>query len=149
MLSQTSEYALRAMVWLASQSQKDFHLSNVKDFHFYNVTEIAAATGVPLSYLSKILQTLNRAFLLQKKRGVKGGYCLKSPPEQITLLSIVENFDKIERILTCPLKLKEHAESLCPLHSELDKMACSLLSSFSKRTLKDLISRPDGALCKL
>lgn len=141
MLSQTSEYALRAMVWLASQS--------LKDFHFYNVNEIAAATQVPPSYLSKILQALTRAFLLQKKRGIRGGYCLKSPPEQITLLSIVENFDKIERILVCPLKLKEHAEMLCPLHSELDKLACSLRSNFTKTTLKDLISLPNGVLCKL
>lgn len=49
MLSQTSEYALRVMVWLASQSLKDSHF-----------------------YLSKILQILTRAFLLQKKRGIKG-----------------------------------------------------------------------------
>jgi Rrf2 family protein len=140
-LSQTSEYALRAMVWLAGQS--------LNDFHFCNVNKIAEATRVPHSYLSKILQTLTRAFLLQKKRGIKGGYCLRSPPEQITLLSIVENFDKIERILTCPLKLKEHAERLCPLHSELDKLACSLRGNFTKTTLKDLINLPADALCKL
>lgn len=141
MLSQTSEYALRAMVWLANQS--------LKDSNFYNVTEIAAATQVPRSYLSKILQVLTRAFLLQKKRGIKGGYCLKSPPEQVSLLSIIENFDKIERIVTCPLKLKEHAEALCPLHSELDKLACSLRNSFSKTTLKDLTNLSKGALCRL
>lgn len=141
MLSQTSEYALRAMVWLANRS--------LKDLHFYNVTEIAEATRVPHSYLSKILQTLTRAHLLQKKRGIKGGYSLKSLPEQISLLSIIENFDKIERILTCPLKLKEHAEALCPLHSELDKLACTLRSSFTKTTLKDFINLPSGALCKL
>ncbi len=141
MLSQTSEYALRAMVWLANQS--------LKDSDFYNVREIAAATQVSPSYLSKILQTLTRAFLLQKKRGIKGGYCLKSAPEHVTLLSILENFDKIERILTCPLKLQAHAEMLCPLHSELDKLTCSLRNSFSKTTLKDLMNHPSEALCKL
>lgn len=141
MLSQTSEYALRAVVWLANQS--------LKGLHFYNVTEIAAATRVPSSYLSKILQTLTRANLLQKKRGIKGGYSLKSLPKQISLLSIIENFDKIERILTCPLKLKKHAKTLCPLHSKLDKLACTLRSSFTKTTLQDLVNLPDGALCKL
>ena len=54
MLSQTSEYALRAVVWLAdSPGSKPV-----------GVQPIAAGTQVPASYLPKVLQGLTRAGLV-------------------------------------------------------------------------------------
>lgn len=52
MTSQTAEYALRAVVWLASQPERAL-----------NTRQISAATQVPAGYLSKVLQALARAGL--------------------------------------------------------------------------------------
>lgn len=141
MLSQTSEYALRAMVCLADSAVKDKE-------HYVNVPDMALSTKVPITYLSKVLQALTRGKLVQQKRGIKGGFRLAKAPEEIALLSIVQLFDEIERIRSCPLKLKEHSRTLCPLHSTLDKAACALISSFSTTTLKDLISQKGPVLCQ-
>jgi len=142
MLSQTSEYALRAMVWLAKNWSPEKEL-------YFNVMAIAKETRVPQTYLAKILQTLTHAHLLKIKRGIRGGFCLNQPPKAINLLSIIENFDAIERIHTCPLKLEEHAHALCPLHSKLDEMACSMRASFSCMSLSDLINPSLNPLCQL
>jgi Rrf2 family protein len=46
--------------------------------------------AIPARYLEQIFQRLRRAGLMLGKRGPGGGYTLALPPEQISLLSIVE-----------------------------------------------------------
>lgn len=52
------------------------------------VREIAAQTGIPSPYLSKIFQRLCDAGIVVTKRGYKGGAKLALPPEELTLLAI-------------------------------------------------------------
>ena len=61
LLSQTSEYALRAVLYIA---ECDGPVS---------VGEIAEAVGVPQNYLSKTLHQLARAGVLRSARGPAGG----------------------------------------------------------------------------
>ena len=71
MLSQTAEYALRAIAWLSSAPSEP------------QTTEaIAAGTGVPEGYLSKVLQSLRRAELVRSKRGITGGFVLGRSAEE-------------------------------------------------------------------
>jgi len=109
MFSQTAEYALRAVVWLASHT--DLPLTN---------DEIATATQVPSGYLSKVLQALGRSGLVQAQRGKHGGFTLTRAADTITILDVVNAVDPIQRIRTCPLGLKAHSVHLCPLHRRLD-----------------------------
>jgi acyl-CoA dehydrogenase len=64
LLSQTVEYALRAAVCLAGRDEGQ------------TTPEIAETTKVPPSYLSKVLQGLARAGIVEGKRGVGGGFKL-------------------------------------------------------------------------
>ena len=63
MLSQTVEYSLRAIVWLASHP--DDPQTN---------QQIANATLVPAGYLSKVMQSLGRGGLVTAQRGKRGAY---------------------------------------------------------------------------
>lgn len=47
--------------------------------------EIAKAEGLTPEYVEKILSRMTRAGLVRSVRGVKGGYTLARPPEQITV----------------------------------------------------------------
>ncbi len=58
MISQTSEYALRAVAWLGAQTEG-----------VYTTGEIAEATDVPANYLAKVLQTLTRKGIVRSRRG--------------------------------------------------------------------------------
>lgn len=132
MISQTAEYALRAVVSLAQAHGRLTH------------PEIAAATRVPPGYLSKVLQALVREGIVASLRGTGGGFELAVPPEQLTLLAVIAAIDPIERLRTCPLGLPEHAERLCPLHHSLDQAAESAEEALAAVTIADLLADPAG-----
>ena len=54
------------------------------------IGEIAKRRNIPVQFLESLFATLRRAGILQSQRGVKGGYSFARPPDQITVLDIVE-----------------------------------------------------------
>lgn len=144
MLSQTCEYALRAMVWLAYTNDDLMPTSS-----------LAARTGVPFNYLAKVLQSLAQADLIVGRRGVGGGYRLARPAEEISMLDVISAISPVERITECPLGLEGHGPNLCPLHRQLDLAAKVLIETFKGVSLTSLLderehSRPlcDAELLK-
>ncbi len=137
MISKTTEYALRAMVALASQDGQPI-LS----------PQIAETTGVPQAYLSKVLRTMVRAGLVSSQRGQGGGFTLAKPPFEITVLDVVDAVDPMHRIESCPLSIESHAEALCPLHRRLDEAIATIRASFGSTSLADLVSETPPVLCE-
>jgi len=133
MFNQTTEYALRAMAWLA-----------VNEGELVPTNEIATHTMVPPHYLAKVLQQLAAAELISGRRGVRGGYRLARPPREITLLEVLRSVGRIERITTCPLGLENHGTNLCALHRRIDETARLVIEQFGGITLYDLISERDS-----
>ena len=138
MLSQTAEYALRAMVALASRK------GDARTAH-----ELASDSQVPLDYLSKILNLLTRAGIVTSQRGRGGGFQPVRPAAELTVLQVVSAVDPIKRIKTCPLGLKAHSEHLCPLHRKLDDAARSLEEVFASTTIHSLVGESfcEGSGC--
>lgn len=128
MLSQTSEYALRAAAFLAREEGIP-----------HTAQEIAAATQVPAGYLAKVLQQLARAGVVRSQRGVGGGFVLARPPDAVSVLEVLNVVDPIQRIARCPLGLPEHAEVLCALHRKLDDAYAVVEASFRDSSLADLV----------
>ena len=131
MLSQTTEYALRAMVVLAEEC-------NVP----WTAQAISAKTLVPADYLVKVLQPLVKAGLITAQRGRNGGFLLARPPEQINVLDVVTAVDPLRRIRHCPLRLKGHGTTLCPLHRKLDDAIRLVEEAFGSTTLADILAGP-------
>jgi len=52
--------------------------------------EIARRRDVPVQFLEGLFGTLRRAGVLHSQRGVKGGYSFARPPEEVTVLEVVE-----------------------------------------------------------
>lgn len=129
MLSQTTEYALRAVVALAGAGEQPL-----------TTAEIAARTRVPPSYLSKVLQTLGQAGLITASRGRHGGYRLGRPAGVICMLEVVNAVEPLARIRECPLGRPDHT-TLCPLHRRIDDAAAATERQLAATTLEDL-TRP-------
>ena len=131
MLSQTVEYALRAMVQLAYVAPDSC------------ATEaMAQTTQVPRAYLSKVLQSLRKAGLVRSQRGIGGGVGLAKEAKEISILDVVNAVEPLKRISVCPLGLPSHGTRLCPLHGKLDRALAQVESSFAETTLADIISVP-------
>lgn len=130
MISQTAEYALRAIVYLADRNEPR------------TTQQIAEVTRVPAGYLSKVMQSLSRAGLVHSQRGLHGGFTLIKPPEELTVWEVVEAVDPLQRIRTCPLGLKSHGTNLCPMHKRLDDALATVETSFRNSTVRELLSEP-------
>lgn len=128
MISLTNEYALRAMIHLASQGPEAA----------LNSETIADLTKVPKGYLSKILRDLVLAELVSSKRGPHGGFCLARAAAEITILDVVNAVDPIDRIRKCPLGDPTHVH-LCPLHRRLDDAMAHIEEEFRRTTLQDVL----------
>jgi len=131
MLSQTVEYALRAVVQLASIAPA---VSTTAD--------LAKITQVPPAYLVKVLQALVKAGIVVSHRGAGGGVSLAQKTEELTILDIVSATDPIQRIRTCPLELASHGVKLCPLHRRLDAALALVESAFRSTTLAEVVGDP-------
>jgi Rrf2 family protein len=138
MLSQTAEYALRAIVYLSDQPDKPV-----------TGQQLAKAAQVPAGYLLKVMQSLSRAGLVDAQRGKNGGFTLTAPPDRITILDVVNAVDPIRRIRSCPLGIPGH-ERLCPLHRRLDDALQHVERAFAATRISDLL-RDTGVkpLCAL
>jgi Rrf2 family nitric oxide-sensitive transcriptional repressor len=140
LLSQTTEYALRAIVWLATSSDEP-----------QTTDQIAKATKVPGGYLSKVLQSLGRSGLVTAQRGKHGGFVLTKPAADITVLQVVNAVDPLRRIKVCPLGLKSHGSVLCPLHKRLDDATRLVENAFAETTIRELLDTPSPSkpLCEI
>ncbi|MBY0551071.1 MAG: Rrf2 family transcriptional regulator [Candidatus Obscuribacterales bacterium] len=136
MISQTAEYALRAMVFLAMRNAAA------------TGQEIAEVTKVPSGYLSKIMQQLVKSKLVNSQRGIGGGFVLALAPAQISILDVINSVDPIERIRSCPLGITAHGFNLCPLHKRLSDATAQVESAFAHSTLQELVEDSKNPLCK-
>lgn len=57
------------------------------------ISVVAERRGIPVQFLEQLFSTLRRAGLLVSQRGVKGGFRLARPAEQITVLEVVQALD--------------------------------------------------------
>lgn len=130
MITQTAEYALRAVVFLADHQEPK------------TTAAISAATQVPAGYLAKVMQGLGKAGLVHAQRGIHGGFVLIPSPQALTVLAVVNAVEPIQRFHSCPLGL--HGIHLCPLHRKLDDAAKTIEESFGGTSIADLINVPSG-----
>ena len=59
------------------------------------IGEIARRRDIPVQFLEGLFATLRRAGILQSQRGVKGGYSFARPPEELTVLEVVEALEGV------------------------------------------------------
>jgi Rrf2 family protein len=93
--------------------------------------DIAESCGIPPGHLLKILQQLVRAQVLSSERGPAGGFILRKPAGEITLLEIVE---AIEGPINGDLLLRNMAAGAEQTRARLEK-TCQDVARFAKSVL--------------
>lgn len=135
MLSDTAEYALRAVLFIADN----------QDQGMVRVEPLAEALRVPRNYLSKTLYALTKAGVLTSMRGPRGGFALALPAEEMTLNRVVEVFDSIEAKRSCILgRTQCNDANPCPAHHRWKGIAEQIAEFFRSTTVADLIRNPQA-----
>ncbi len=105
--------------------------------------DVAAATGLPLPSVSKLLHRLADLHLLAAHRGRYGGYVLERAPKDIPLSEIVRGFEGPVALTDC---LDSESTGGCGMHSHCavagrwQIVANAIEDVFQRLTLADMIS---------
>lgn len=130
-LTQTGEYALRAVLFIAGPGAG----------RVVKVEEIAAELGIPPSYLSKTLQLLVRQGVLKSTRGRSGGFVLAVPPDRLTLMKVVAPFDETGGKRHCLLGRTTCSDrTACAVHDVWKPTAERITEFFRTTTVADVRS---------
>lgn len=125
MISQTTEYALRATAALARCGGCP-----------RTGRALAAETRIPRGYLTKVLAPLVRARLVQASRGAGGGYSLGRDPASVALIEVIHAIEP-------PAQPPDPGDArLCALHRRIDRATASYQAAFADCTLADLAAAP-------
>ncbi|MCA8946255.1 MAG: Rrf2 family transcriptional regulator [Planctomycetes bacterium] len=129
MFSQTSEYAVRAVIEIATREPGASVLSS----------ELATALNIPHHYLPKILKQLVRTRVLKSVRGRGGGFSLARTPKAIKLYDVVEPYEDMQKYDDCILGQPVCSDAgACPLHDFWSEVRQRYISELKSRTLEDL-----------
>ncbi|HEX6982620.1 MAG TPA: Rrf2 family transcriptional regulator [Balneolaceae bacterium] len=129
LLSKSCIYGLRASLLLAS-SQNGAYIS---------ISEMSEKLDIPFHFLTKILQKLSAASLMESHRGPNGGVRLAKPGEEISLLNIVFAIDGHELLTQCVLGLPGCGiEKPCPMHDMWSEKKEKIAQMLESTTLLEL-----------
>jgi Rrf2 family protein len=129
LFSRSSEYAVRAMMFLATQ----------KPGSHAGAKEISEAENIPMPFLWKILKMLAKRKLVRSFKGIHGGYELALEAERIPLVEIVNVTDGKDFRDRCVLGLPEcDNRNPCPLHEQWKSIRAEVTRMLDETSLADL-----------
>lgn len=131
--NQTAIYALRAMSTLAAHDGKGYQRSR----------SLSEWSGVPTSYLQKIMCRLGKAKLVKAQKGHNGGFRLSRPPHDITLFEVLEAID--HDLVAFPCVFGKHecdTDNPCLMHDTWMELRECFWNWGQTHTLADTVERP-------
>ncbi len=131
MISQTAEYALCALIYLAQ-----------RDGASCTTRETAKSTGIPADYLAKVFKELGKAGLVQSQRGLNGGYRLIRRPNELPIIEVIETVRPLRRFRNYSNGCTQSNDKLSPLHRLLDEAVDQANAVLFRVTIADLIETP-------
>ena len=130
MFSNSSKYALKAVLYLALHSSEDNKLM---------VKDICKPINVPKAYLSKLLQDLSRHHIVSSTRGPKGGFYLSEQNKALVVMDIVNVIDGKKKLESCLLSLNDcNKDKPCPLHHTISSSRSKMIKSLETTSIREL-----------
>ena len=127
--SRSAEYAIRAFV----------HLASVPDGKYAMVKQIAEEADIPSHFLAKILQQLARKGFLRSSKGPTGGFCLRTPASEMTLVQLVESIDGLAEYDRCPSGFAEcNDQAPCGMHDSWKGLRSRIMDYLERTSIEDL-----------
>ena len=134
MLNKKTQYAIKALIFLAEQEQYNPIL----------ISDISTQKKIPLKFLENILLELKKEGILESKKGKGGGYFLKIPANKIPIADIIRKIDGPIAMLPCASlyfyeRCKNCDEKNCGLHDIMIEVRDANLKILENKTVADLL----------
>src|ERR1019366_4887791 len=103
------------------------------------VRQIAEDSDIPSHFLAKILQQLARQGFLRSSKGPTGGFILRHPANEITLLQIIESIDGLADYQRCIGGMMECNDQMrCGMHDSWKALRSRIIEYLEGTTVEDL-----------
>ena len=133
MLSKTTEYAIRALVYVCIQNQKGRRPG---------YKEIAKEIDSPEQFTAKVLQNLARAEFVSSMKGRGGGFFFEDAAAPLTLYEVIRVIEGEKFFSKCGFGLKScDCENPCPLHDEYSTVREGFYKLVKHQTIQSLANK--------
>lgn len=133
MLGKTTEYAIRALVYVYIQS---------KEGKRPGYKEIAKHIDSPEQFTAKILQSLTHAELILSMKGRGGGFFFDDSAAPLTLYQVIRVMEGEKFFSKCGFGLKRcDGNNPCPLHDDYLPLREGFFELVTKQTIQSLANR--------
>lgn len=135
-LTKATEYAFRALRFLASHPEDRWH----------SIQEIAEAETMPIQFLAKVMQHLTQAGLVHSACGKTGGYRMGREPGTVTMSEVVQAMEGplgLNACLVYPTECKR--VKTCRVHFVWEELQNAMLAVMNKYTLADVVETHEVA----
>lgn len=137
-LSKSSEYGIRALLYIVSQNHLQQNAEN-DQARFLGIGEIAEALGLSFYFLTKIFRKLTDQGILTSYRGPNGGVALGKPANEIMTADVVLILEGKNFFDKCLLGLPGCGElTPCPVHHLWSHFKVEFKENLFKTSLADL-----------
>lgn len=131
MLSNACQYAIRAILYLAIQTDESTKIG---------VKTIAENLETPQPFLAKLLQQLTKGKLVSSTKGPNGGFYLSEKDKENAIWDVIKNIDGTSKFDNCYLGLSQcNDETPCPVHFIVSPFKNKLLENFRDKTISEYV----------
>lgn len=131
LLTKKSEYALLSLVSIAQSNTPK------------NVDQLATELNISKSFLAKILQNLAKNQILNSYKGNNGGFTLKKPCEELTILEITtiaeQKLPSVFECTTTGATCESNKDGKCTIFPLLNNLQFKINDFLNQLTLKDIL----------
>ena len=127
-LSNTSEYAIRILSFMAREPEKK-----------YSAKYMVEKLKISDKYLRRILTTLSKEGIIMSIQGREGGYTFQKKIKEIFLSDIIDATEGMEKYLGCVLGFSECSDiNPCTFHTKWVAARAVIIDNFNHTSLADL-----------
>jgi FeS assembly SUF system regulator len=130
-LGKLTDYGLVLMTCMARHSDRTL----------YTARDLAAENQLPLPTVSKLLKQLLQAKLLVSHRGIKGGYSLSRPAQEMSVADIIGALEGPIALTECSTDISGLCdfEPRCPIRTNQQIISKVVSGALERLTLSDLV----------
>jgi len=131
MISNQSKYAIRGVIYLAIHGSELNKLGS---------KEVGENINVPVPFLAKIFQHLNKKKLITSSKGPKGGFYLNKDQLSGNLMSIIECIDGYDNFNSCFIGLPKCSdENPCAIHHLAAPLRNQMIQTLKNESITEFI----------
>ncbi len=136
MIGKTSEYAIRALVYIYLENQAGKRPG---------FREIAKGINSPVQFTAKVLQKLTRGKILSSMKGRGGGFFFEQPEAPLNLYEVIRVLEGEVFFYKCGFGLQQcNCENPCPIHDDYGPVRDGYTRLVKKETIQSLASKIDS-----